>query len=104
LFLRVRCSGERVIVIVEDNGCGFDSGQCSRAGNGLDNMVQRMNETGGMCSIISQPGAGCVATFIARVEVVRRSRWFKKSSRALEPEMETAVFTGAPGPLNAHEP
>jgi signal transduction histidine kinase len=104
LFLRVRCTGEKVIVIVEDNGCGFDSGQCSRAGNGLDNMVQRMNETGGMCSIISQPGAGCVATFIARVEVVRRSRWFKKPSRALEPEIETPVFTAASGPLNAHEP
>ena len=104
LFVRVRCLGERVIVIVEDNGRGFDSQQCSRAGNGLDNMVQRMNQTGGICSIISQPGAGCVATFIAKAKVAGRRRWFKRSSRPLEHEIETAAFTAAPGPANAHEP
>jgi signal transduction histidine kinase len=103
LFVRVRCHGERVIVIVEDNGRGFDSGQCSRMGNGLDNMVQRMNQTGGMCSIVSQPGAGCVATFIAKVKVAGSDRWFKRSARSREHEMEIPVFTEAPGPVNAHE-
>ena len=103
LFLRVRCVGEKVIVIVEDNGRGFDPLQCSRTGNGLDNMAQRMNQTGGMCSIISQPGAGCVATFIVKVKVAGRRPWFKTSSRAREHEMEAAVLTGAPGPIDAHE-
>jgi signal transduction histidine kinase len=103
LFLRVRCIGDKVIVIVEDNGRGFEPEQCSRMGNGLDNMAQRMNLTGGICSIVSQPGAGCVATFIAKVKAAGSRRWFNKSSRAAEPEIEPTVFTPAPGPMNAHE-
>jgi signal transduction histidine kinase len=63
LFLRIHRGDETLMVVVEDNGHGFDPSQAS--GNGLANMRQRLSEIGGTCHVVSQPGAGCVVTFTA---------------------------------------
>jgi len=59
LVLRIRGQGEGLLVVVQDNGCGFDPALASPDRNGLTNMTQRMNELGGRCHITSQSGKGC---------------------------------------------
>jgi signal transduction histidine kinase len=100
LFLRICCGSERLVVVVEDNGRGFDPAQIYAGGNGIDNMVQRMSETGGVCSIVSQPGAGCVVTFIVHLQHSRRSTWFGRLRRRSPEQMETANPAGMPDEVN----
>jgi signal transduction histidine kinase len=52
-----------LVVVVEDDGHGFDEARISGERNGLGNMVQRMNEVGGECRIVSKPGEGCRVEF-----------------------------------------
>ncbi|HEY9171944.1 MAG TPA: ATP-binding protein [Verrucomicrobiae bacterium] len=49
---------ERFRLVVEDNGCGFDSTERREAGNGLNNMRRRIADLGGEYELISKPGAG----------------------------------------------
>ena len=42
---------------VWDDGCGFDPATAA-PGNGLTNLRERLAKVGGVCEIISQPGAG----------------------------------------------
>jgi signal transduction histidine kinase len=88
LFLRICYSGEKLIVVVEDNGHGFDPVPTYARSNGLDNMVHRMNEAGGICNIVSQPGAGCVVTFIIQLKRTGQRMWFDRFRRAPQPEPE----------------
>jgi len=72
LNLQIRWEGQRLAVVVQDNGKGFDATGAKSERNGLTNMVQRMNQLGGHCFITSRPGQGC------RVELsvpLRRPRW-----------------------------
>jgi signal transduction histidine kinase len=81
LFLRIYHEGDRVIVIVEDNGCGFDATLPSE-GNGLYNMQQRLDEMGGACGIISELGAGCRVEFnMPLAHPIRRESWWKRISQ-----------------------
>lgn len=75
LFLRIHCYDTRLIVSVEDNGCGFDPGYFASERNGMSNMKQRMAEIGGTFDIFSQPGAGCQAVFNVALKEERR-HWF----------------------------
>lgn len=59
LFLRIFCQANQVVVVVEDNGRGFDPEALNGEGNGLANMQQRLAEMGGACHILSVPGGGC---------------------------------------------
>lgn len=59
LVLRIRSRGQGLLVVVQDNGRGFDPTMADRDRNGLTNMSQRMIELGGSCHIASQPGKGC---------------------------------------------
>ena len=59
LTVRIKLSGSRFIVIVQDNGIGFDYQQANPARNGLTNMMSRMQEIGGDFQVISRPGEGC---------------------------------------------
>jgi signal transduction histidine kinase len=103
LFLRIWHGGDKLIVVVEDNGRGFDSARVYGGGNGMDNMVQRMSETGGVCTIVSQPGAGCVVTFIVKLERASQRAWFEKFRNENPEEMEIPKPAPAPvpDPVNA---
>jgi ligand-binding sensor domain-containing protein/anti-sigma regulatory factor (Ser/Thr protein kinase) len=60
---------------IVDNGCGFDPAKpgspapaaepvaANRGGNGLRNMSQRLADTGGKCTVTSQPGRGTTVCF-----------------------------------------
>jgi len=50
-------------VIVADNGKGFDPAGITGVRNGLGNMIQRMQDVGGKCRIVSEPAKGCRVEF-----------------------------------------
>lgn len=78
LFLRIQRIGDRVVVIVEDNGCGFDLAAPGE-GNGLTNMQQRLAEMGGSCVISSEPGAGCRVEFnMPLAHPLRHEPWWRR--------------------------
>lgn len=72
LYLRIHRHGPDAVVIVEDDGQGFDRSRLGDERNGLSNMEQRMAEVGGTCDVASLPGVGCRVTF--RVPVRRAPR------------------------------
>lgn len=55
--VRMSESASRVQVLIEDNGCGFDS-RMTGMGNGLGNMRKRLEELGGRFDISSAAGHG----------------------------------------------
>jgi two-component sensor histidine kinase len=63
LFLHIHCRNQTVVVVVEDNGAGFDLELADPVGNGLTNMTERMKEIGGSCMLTTKPGAGCRVEF-----------------------------------------
>jgi signal transduction histidine kinase len=63
LFLRIHLRGQTLLVVVEDNGAGFDLELADSVRNGLANMMERMKEVGGRCQITTQPGSGCRVEF-----------------------------------------
>ena len=65
IVLRIHRHGKTVLVVVEDNGVGFDPEKVNPTRNGLTNMAQRMQELGGHCRISSQAGKGCRVEFEA---------------------------------------
>jgi len=61
------------VVIVSDNGCGFDPaalpvGMKGRKGQGIENMRRRLKDLGGECSIEHQPEGGTQIIFRLPVE------------------------------------
>lgn len=58
--VRVGYTGNRVEIVVADNGCGFDPAQTPsvRHGNGLGNMQKRLESLGGRLDLTSAPGQG----------------------------------------------
>jgi NarL family two-component system sensor histidine kinase LiaS len=97
LFLRIHRRGGAILVVVEDNGRGFDLHQVDTARNGLTNMSQRMEEISGKFRIMTRVGSGCRVEF--EVPLVRSSRLFAalnvaplpKSSGTSSPGQEAAV-------------
>jgi len=72
LILQIKWQAERLVVVVSDNGRGFDQTQTKPGRNGFTNMADRMREVGGSCLVTSEPGKGC------RVEFglpLRQTRW-----------------------------
>lgn len=59
IWLGVSLDNDRLLIIVEDDGQGFDVAKSSSVGNGLQNLHKRLEEIGGHCEIESQPGQGC---------------------------------------------
>ena len=84
VLLKIHRNGSKLVVIVEDNGRGFDLLQAPRDRNGLANLFQRMNEAGGECRIITRPGEGCRVEFSITLTRYPAGRWF--SSLARQPE------------------
>jgi signal transduction histidine kinase len=63
ILLRIQGSGQNLLVIVEDDGVGFDLELVDSVRNGLTNMTERMKEVGGRCQITTKPGSGCRVEF-----------------------------------------
>jgi signal transduction histidine kinase len=59
LTVQIKLDGSMVIVIVKDNGIGFDWQQIKPDRNGLNNMRLRMGEIDGFFNIVSRSGEGC---------------------------------------------
>jgi len=77
LFLRIYRDGQKLIVVVDDNGRGFDPTTTGTERNGLLNMRQRMEEIGGVFDLFSHPGAGCRVTFVVPLQTLPRRAWFQ---------------------------
>ena len=75
LRLQIHWQNQRLVVVVQDNGKGFDPARATSGRNGLTNMMQRMRELGGTCRIASQPGQGCGIEFNVPLRHPRKSRW-----------------------------
>lgn len=52
-----------LVMRICDNGCGFDAEHQRHAGNGLNNMQQRIHGLGGSYTLQTQPGAGTTIVF-----------------------------------------
>jgi len=78
LHLQIRHYGQRLLVVVQDNGKGFDPATARSERNGLTNMAQRMNELGGGCLVTSRPAQGCRVEFNIPIKHPRQTvwRWF----------------------------
>jgi signal transduction histidine kinase len=72
LRLQILCQGHDLVVVVSDNGKGFDPSNAKQNRNGLANMTQRMREVAGSCRIKSEPGRGCRIEFVVPL---RQGRW-----------------------------
>lgn len=86
LLLQIRLQGEQLVVVVQDNGHGFDQAAALSAGHGLVNMSQRMDELGGSCTVVSRRGEGCRTGFSVPTTPFGRKRrhWprlFKRQPR-----------------------
>jgi signal transduction histidine kinase len=97
LLLRIHWREQQMIVAVEDNGKGFDPLLAGQQGNGLSNMTLRATEAGGICRVVSQPGAGCRVEFIApRTRTAKHQLGFWKRRSTGEFQVSPAHFTKFP--------
>lgn len=72
LKLQIHCERGRLVLVLEDDGKGFDPMKADQQRNGLHNMAQRMAEMGGTFLITSAPGKGCKIQISAPL---KQSRW-----------------------------
>ena len=75
LQLKIYWQGQKLIVVVQDNGQGFDPAHVKPGRNGLTNIAQRMQEMGGSCQVTSAPGQGCRIEFGIPLKHQRRYPW-----------------------------
>jgi len=77
LHLSIQWQAQQLVVVVQDNGQGFDLAAEKSSRHGLKNMARRMEELGGHCLITSQPGRGCRVEFGIPLKHPRRNvgRW-----------------------------
>ena len=62
VLLRLVLLENELEILIEDNGCGFESGR-GPMGNGLINFHRRMSQLNGRCQITSFPGKGTSILF-----------------------------------------
>jgi signal transduction histidine kinase len=79
VFLRIYHHNQKLTVVVEDNGRGFDPAQSDAARNGMTNMTQRMGEIGGFFTVASKPGNGCRVEFTVPLN---HTSWFARHCRS----------------------
>ncbi|HWY31233.1 MAG TPA: ATP-binding protein, partial [Candidatus Acidoferrum sp.] len=58
VHLILKIDGDGLIIVIADNGRGFDPDSVSPESNGLQNMRRRMEEIGGRLEVNSRPGHG----------------------------------------------
>jgi len=105
LRLQIQWQGPRLVVVVQDNGKGFDQPAVKSGRNGLTNMAQRLSELGGSYHILSQPGQGCRVEFAIPLKQPFRPLWSRlwKGKPILEPASETNLASTHPTSQN-HDP
>jgi len=64
--VQMALEGTTLTIRVQDNGSGF-SLDSNPAGNGLENLQQRLQQIGGTCSIQSEPAKGTTVSFQVKV-------------------------------------
>ena len=63
ILLRIRSEDSLLEIGIEDNGRGFDASHIEDNGNGLRNMRERIEASGGRFEITTQPGQGTKIVF-----------------------------------------
>ncbi len=96
LLLHIQRLNQGLVVVVQDNGRGFDPAAAKPGRNGLANMTQRMTELGGECRVISQPGKGCRIEFRVPLNRSRSHLWSRiwRSRRFATSVIETKMPGG----------
>jgi nitrate/nitrite-specific signal transduction histidine kinase len=98
MSLKIHRNGSKLVVIVEDNGQGFDLNHARRNRNGLENFSQRMSEAGGECRIVTRPGEGCRVEFSITLTRYLARHWC--SSFAQPPKSESPFVEIGAAPPN----
>ena len=62
VWLRVQITANRLTIVIRDNGHGFAAESDDALADGLRNMRQRMDDSGGTCRIESRVGSGTEIT------------------------------------------
>jgi signal transduction histidine kinase len=70
VHIRLRLDPERLVLDIEDDGCGLAGMDPKRVQtrNGLRNMRKRMEEIGGICTMSPAPVRGTVVSLTAPLE------------------------------------
>jgi signal transduction histidine kinase len=76
--LKIERQHQHLIMVVLDNGRGFDLAAIKPGRNGLNNLSRRMQELGGNCDFSSQPGKGCCVKLSIPLTRPRRFTWLRK--------------------------
>jgi signal transduction histidine kinase len=56
--LRLIQEHDKLTLVIEDDGRGFDAATTLVVGQGLENLANRLSSIGGRCAISSEPGRG----------------------------------------------
>ncbi len=91
--IEIRLQGQRLMVTVQDNGRGFAGTTSKPERNGLSNMAQRVDDLGGSCHVVSEPGKGCRVEFSIPLTPLRRYPW----TRLWNPKL----FADQPGEIKS---
>jgi signal transduction histidine kinase len=75
LVLMIKWQAQKLVVVVSDNGKGFDQASLKLSRHGLSNMAYRAKELGGSFFISSQPGLGCRTEFSIPLKQPRWGNW-----------------------------
>jgi hypothetical protein len=101
LLIKIYRNGSKLVVIVEDNGQGFDLYKAKLGRNGLINLTQRMSEAGGACKIVTRPGEGCRVEFSILLTGRRSRNWFFNQKQT--PERKDKFIDETPLSVNEEE-
>lgn len=71
--ITVRCGENKMEILIADNGSGFVIDERQGTGNGLTNMVKRMADVGGTCTIQSRPDHGTIIALAIPMQTERNS-------------------------------
>ncbi|HEY4415202.1 MAG TPA: ATP-binding protein, partial [Verrucomicrobiae bacterium] len=72
VWLRIRLLENRLAIAIEDNGRGFDESVAMEAGEGLQNMRQRVENIGGEFEHETKPGCGTSCRIVLPLEKLIR--------------------------------